>query len=131
MIDGKPCVAVVDDEETVRRSVARLLRSSGLHSEAFASAAEFLAAGPLDQCDCLVLDLHMPAMDGFELHAEIRRRGLRIPVVILTGHDKPEHRAQAMEAGVAAYLVKPVDEQVLLAAIVSAVPGAVWRPEPK
>ena len=127
MIEGRLCVAIVDDEESVRRSVGRLLRSAGMEAATFGSGEELLAAATRGRFDCLVLDLHMPAMNGFELHAELARRGLRIPAVVVTGHDKPEHRAQASQAGVSAYLLKPVDESVLIGAIMAAVPGASGR----
>ena len=117
-------VALVDDEEGVRKALGRLLRSAGIEVAAsFSSGRDFLGAAEGLRLDCLVLDLHMPAMSGLEVHQELVRSGSRLPVVIITGHDKPEYRAQALGAGVAAYLPKPVDAKVLLAAIAAAAAG--------
>lgn len=113
-------VAVVDDEESIRRALQRLLRAAGMDVEAFSGAGEFLLALPHREFDCLVLDLHMPAMGGLQVQEELVRTGTRLPVVIITGHDKPEYRATAQAAGVAAYLPKPIEAGVLLGAIVAA-----------
>src|SRR6476659_10170218 len=104
-------VAVVDDEESVRKAVARLLRAVGMEVETFASGPEFLQAVAARELDCLVLDLHMPLMNGLEVHQELVRRGIPLPVVIVTGHDKPEYREQAIAAGVARYFPKPIDSK--------------------
>jgi FixJ family two-component response regulator len=115
------CIAVVDNDDGVRRAIARLLGSAGMDAVAFASGRAFLEATVPERFDCLVLDLHMPDMTGFELHGKLVSQGLRVPVVIVTGHDTPEYRASAAAAGVAAYLPKPVEARVLLGAITKAV----------
>jgi two-component system response regulator FixJ len=120
-------IAVVDDEDCVRKAVGRLLRSAGMEVESFASGRDFLRVVGTRQVDCLILDLHMPLMNGFEVHEDLVRRGIRLPVVIITGHDKPEYRACALAAGMAAYLPKPIDDQVLLGAITAAVPRVSGR----
>lgn len=113
----KAQVAVLDDEEPVRRALERLLRSAGLGVDVFATGEDFFArAGSLDP-DCLILDLHMPGMTGFDVQARLIALHSSIPVVIITGHDTPEARARVDVAGAAAYLQKPVDEQALLDAI--------------
>ena len=114
-------IAVVDDEESVRKAVARLLRAVGMEVETFASGREFLQAVDARELDCVVLDLHMPLMTGFEVHQDLVRRGIPLPVVIITGHDKSEHRAEALAAGISAYLPKPFDAQALVEAISAAV----------
>lgn len=113
-------VAIVDDEDSVRRSVERLLRSAGMEVETFPSGREFLQALGDSRPDFLVLDLHMPAMNGFEVCEELQRTGLKVPVAIITGHDKPEYRARAVAAGVAAYLPKPIDDKELIGVISAA-----------
>src|SRR5262249_13434445 len=120
MGDAKVRVAIVDDEDSVRRSVERLLRSAGMDVRTFASGKEFLLALRESRPDFLVLDLHMPAMTGFEVCEELERSGFHFPVAIITGHDKPEYRARALAAGVTAYLQKPIDDKVLIGAIVAA-----------
>ena len=114
-------MAIVDDEESVRRALDRLMRSAGLDVETFPSGAEFLQSLESHTPDCVVLDLHMPRVNGFEVQARLRESGSRLPVVVITGHDTDETRERVMKAGVAAYLLKPVDEQVLLDTISAAV----------
>ena len=113
-------VAVVDDEESVRKALARLLRAAGLEVETYASGADFLAAVRGFRPDCVLIDLHMPCVGGFEVHESLASEGLAIPVIVVTGQDKPEYRDRARELGVAAYLCKPVQGSVLLDAILAA-----------
>jgi len=119
-----PYVAVVDDEETVRKALRRLLRASGLQAEGYASGQEFLAAAALRQPDCVVLDLHMTGMSGLQLLRRLQAAAQRPPVVVITAHDEPETRAQCLAAGAAAYLRKPLDERLLLNAISAALGAA-------
>jgi FixJ family two-component response regulator len=114
-------VAVVDDDEAVRRALSRLIRSLGFEAEAFASGEAFLAALASRTPDCVVLDLHMPKVSGFEVQARMAESGLRIPVIVITGHDSPETRARALGGGAAAYLCKPLDGLALREAIHTAV----------
>jgi FixJ family two-component response regulator len=121
MCSANLCIAVADDEESVRRAIARLLRSAGMDAVTFGSGREFLEAARTRSFDCLILDLHMPEMNGFEVQERIVREGIGVPVVIVTGHDTPEYHATALAAGVAAYLPKPVEARLLLDAISAAV----------
>jgi FixJ family two-component response regulator len=114
-------VAVVDDEEAVRIALRRLLRSASLDVETFSSGAEFLESMKGHQPDCVVLDLHMPQLGGFAVQAWLAEAGIRLPTVVITGHDTDEARARALSGGAAAYLRKPVDDQTLLDAINKAV----------
>jgi FixJ family two-component response regulator len=114
-------IAIVDDEESVRVAMKRLMRSAGLNVETFPSGVEFLAALQTHRPDCVVLDLHMPLITGFEVQSHLAKRQPRVPVVVITGHDTPEARARALEGGAAAYLLKPVDDCMLLDAITAAV----------
>ena len=87
----------------------------------FSSGAEFLASVDAQVPDCLVLDLHMPEMNGFEVQTRLAKTRPRVPVVVITGHDMPEARERVISAGAAAYLRKPVDGQALLDTIASAI----------
>jgi FixJ family two-component response regulator len=114
----------VDDEACVRLALHRLIRSAGLEAETFPSGAEFLESMQTQQPDCIVLDVHMPEINGFEVQAQLAKSGARVPVVIITGHDTPETRVRVMEGGAAAYLLKPVDDRMLLDAITVAIADA-------
>jgi len=115
-----PFIAVVDDEEPVRTALMRLMRSAGLSVEAFGSGAEFLQSLETRLPDCVVLDLHMPDMDGFNVQARLARKWAALPVIIVTGHDLPRARERAMAAGASAFLRKPVHDRILLDAISAA-----------
>jgi len=111
----RPLIAIVDDEEPIRKALTRLLRSAGLDVESFPSGSEFLKSLPTRQPDCVVLDLHMPVVSGFDVQADLAKSGM--PVVIITGHDSDETRTRALAGRPAAYLRKPVNDQILLDAI--------------
>ena len=117
-------VAVVDDDEPVRRALARLIRSLGFEAEVFSSGEDFLAALPTRRPDCVVLDLNMPGVDGFGVQARMAESRMRVPVIVITGHDSPEARARALGLGAATYLRKPLDADVLREAIREAVLGS-------
>jgi FixJ family two-component response regulator len=112
-----PVVAIVDDEDSVRRALERLLRSAGIDPEVFSSGENFLASLGGRRPDCVVLDLHMPGVTGFDVQARLNASGLRIPVIIITGHDSAESRDRVSALGACAYLRKPVGAKVLLEAI--------------
>ncbi|MEQ8232303.1 MAG: response regulator [Gammaproteobacteria bacterium] len=118
-------MAVVDDEASVRKAMSRLIRSAGMAVETYASGTEFLASLGDHQPGCVVLDLHMPRLDGFDVYEQLAGSGLGIPVILITGHDTPETRARSTAVGMTAYFRKPVDDQALLDAIVCCTrPGA-------
>ncbi|MFO0826692.1 MAG: response regulator [Phycisphaerales bacterium] len=123
-------IAIVDDEEAVRRALARLLRSAGLDVATFATGAEFLISLGTTRPDCLVLDLHMPQLGGLEVQSRVAENAHRVPVVIITGDDTPEAHGRALAGGAAAYLRKPVDGQSLLNAIANAIASASDGAEP-
>ena len=116
-----PLIAVVDDEESVRKALHRLLRSAGFAVETFPSGADFLLSIKDHEPACVVLDLHMPQVNGFEVQAALTNSGGRVPVVIVTGHDTPQARARVMACGAKGYLRKPVDDLMLIAAIQAAI----------
>jgi FixJ family two-component response regulator len=118
-------VAVVDDEDSVRRAVARLIRSAGMDADVFESGEAFLAAVSLRDPDCVVLDLHMPGISGFEVQMRLLSSGLRLPVIAITGNDSPEAEERALGGGALAYLRKPIDKGTLIASIFAAVRGSV------
>ncbi len=111
---------VLDDDESVRRSLSRLLRAAGFRCETFASAKELLGRDDRKSCPCLVLDVRMPGMDGLELQQTLITSGNSIPVVFITAHDDPDTERQAMQSGAVAFLHKPFDDQTLLDAVAAA-----------
>lgn len=123
-----PLVVVVDDEECVCRAFRRLLRSAGFEVETFDSGSAFLQSLEGKLPDCLVLDLHMPRMTGFDVQARLAEIGGRVPVVVVTGHDTPQNRQRALDGGAAVYLRKPTDDQALLDAVSAAI-GGTGSPE--
>jgi FixJ family two-component response regulator len=116
-------VAIVDDDVSIRRSVANLLSSLGFQAQSFASAAEFLLSPYWENTGCLVLDLRMPAMGGLELLADLASRGRRIPAVILTAHGDDDARDRAKRAGAIAFIDKPFRIGALIEAVRSALCG--------
>ena len=124
-----PFIAVVDDEEPIRKALKRLLRAAGLEAEAYASGQEFLEGAAKRPPDCVLLDLHMPSMSGEQVLRQIRRMAASPPVVVITAHDSPETSEQCFAAGAVAYLRKPLDDRLLLNAISAALrkPAATRR----
>jgi FixJ family two-component response regulator len=122
MVKPRHKIAVVDDDGSVRRALQRLLRASDLDADTFASAQDFLNS--LQQAtlpDCLVIDLQMPGTNGLDLQRLVVRAGLRLPVVVITGHDQPGMKARCLAAGARAYLRKPLEAKALLRAIETAI----------
>jgi FixJ family two-component response regulator len=113
----RPLVAVVDDEESIRKSLRRLFMAADLDAVVYASGQEFLDSLRGRQPDCLVLDLQMPGLTGLEVQRTLTGVGVRFPTIIITAHDEPETRARCLTAGVAAYLCKPLHDEMLLEAI--------------
>jgi FixJ family two-component response regulator len=112
-----PAIAVVDDDESIRRAIYRLLRSDGLAAATFASAHEFLEAHRRQNFACVVLDVYMGRMSGLDLADRLASEGQCLPIVLITAHDDERIRERAQRVGVSAYLRKPVDAQVLLDAV--------------
>ena len=121
-----PTVAVVDDEQPVRRALQRLLRASGFDVRLFATGADFMAH--MEGVDCVILDLHLPGMSGFEVQEALAARGADVPVVVLTGNDTPANRARSLANGARAYLSKPVDDETLLHALRTLSSPSATRP---
>jgi FixJ family two-component response regulator len=115
-----PLVAVVDDDEPICRALQRLIRAAGLDAVTYSSGSEFLVSLKARRPDCIVLDVHMPQVTGLELQVLVSQMRPPVPVIMMTGRDTAETRQTVMDAGAVAYLCKPVDEGVLLAAVAEA-----------
>jgi len=110
-------IAIVDDDPSVRRSPRRLVESAGYRVQTFATASEFLAFLAGSGTACLVLDVHLDGMSGFELQERLAADGVQVPVIFITVHDAPATRARIERSGAAAHLWKPFDDTALLDAI--------------
>jgi FixJ family two-component response regulator len=111
-------ISVVDDDESLRNSLANLIRSLGFRAQAFPSAEAFLAAGESRDTACVVLDVRMPGMSGFELQRHLADARWRVPVIFLTAHaEDGGARSRALEAGAVAFLYKPCREEDVIRAL--------------
>lgn len=118
-------IVVVEDDDSSRQAYERVLCAAGFRAEAFASAETLLESGAVSRAACLVLDIHLPGLSGFELRRELARAGrVQPPVIFITGHDHAAARAQAEALGAAAYLTKPFAGRALVAAVARAVGAA-------
>jgi FixJ family two-component response regulator len=113
-------IAVLDDEDSVRNAVVRVLRAAGFSARGFVSGDQFLKSWHFDRPDCLVLDLQMPDMSGAEVQRALKVAGAKFPVVIITASDAPEAREESMRLGAVACLAKPLDVEALLQAVTPA-----------
>jgi FixJ family two-component response regulator len=116
-------VYVIDDDESVREAIGALLRSAGLRTQSFASAAEFLAWTPHAGPACLVLDVRLPGLSGLDLQQALGSAGVNIPIIFITGYGDIPMSVKAMKAGAVEFLVKPFAEQELLDAVRRALEG--------
>ncbi|MEN3362847.1 MAG: hypothetical protein V7606_121 [Burkholderiales bacterium] len=112
-----PVVSVVDDDASVRKSLSRLIRAAGWDAETYSSAAEFMESKPSPGAACILLDIQMPGLTGPQLQEWLAGKGIPLPVVFLTGHGDIPTSVQAMKRGAVDFLLKPVDDEVLLEAI--------------
>jgi len=121
MSEPKAIVFIVDDDESVRKSLGRLIRSAGLGVETFASAQQFLASPRPDVPSCLVLDVKLPGLSGLDLQKRMAEVNIEIPIVFITGHGDIPTSVRAMKAGAVEFLTKPFRDQDLLDAIQQAI----------
>lgn len=121
MTSDSATVFIVDDDQSVRTALARLMRSAGLHAETFASAKEFLEREHPDGPGCMVLDLSMPGSTGLDLQQDMAAAEIDLPIVFLTGHGNVPSSVKALKSGAVDFLEKPVDEDRLLSAIQDAI----------
>jgi len=127
MAETPPWIAVVDDDPAVLRALSRLLRSRAFRVQTFESGQDFLAALPHGLPECLIVDLQMPGMSGLELQQHLARNGILIPTIMITAHGEAALRGRHEEAGLVAFLLKPLQENSLFAAInkaIGASPGS-------
>ena len=117
MTDESSVVYIVDDDPSMRKFLRRLVSLSGLQSETFTSAEEFLRSVHPDTPGCLLLDVKMPGLSGLDLQRELSRAGLHMPIIFMTGHGDIPMSVQAMKAGAVSFLTKPLQNQELLDAI--------------
>lgn len=110
-------VYIVDDDDSVRRNLSRLMRSASLPARAFASTEEFLAAADSLEPGCLLLDMTLPGQSGHQLQAELSRRHLCLAAIVVSARDDADTRNLARQLGARYFFRKPVDDQALLDAI--------------
>ena len=114
-------IAIIDDEQSLCRSMGRLLRAAGFNAVTFESAEEFLADEVHASFDCIVLDIQLAGISGLELHQRLVETHIETPVIFITAHDAPEVRTQAESAGCSGYFRKTDSGSAVLAAIEQAV----------
>ena len=124
MANTPPLVAIVDDDDAVRVSLRRLCSAYGLTPRTFATVYQLLDSIDDRRPDCLILDAQMPELGAIEAQEHLRARGISIPAIIITGRDDEELRMRAVSSGASAFLCKPIDAEVLMAAIDGAINGA-------
>jgi FixJ family two-component response regulator len=117
MAQASPWIAIVDDDPSVLKALARLLRARAFEARTYTSARDFLAALPEGLPDCLIVDLQMPEMTGLELQRHLTRSGVQIPTIVITAHNEAGARERCESAGASAFLSKPLQDTSLLAAI--------------
>jgi FixJ family two-component response regulator len=116
-------VYVIDDDESVRRALERLLRSADLHAETFSSADEFLNSPKQKKNACILIDIRIPGSTSFDLQQKLTAFDMRIPVIVISASDDAQIRERARELGAVSFFRKPVDDQALLDAIWWAILG--------
>jgi FixJ family two-component response regulator len=110
-------VAVVDDDESFRGALQRLLKSAGFPVRSFASAEDFLKSGQQHDTGCLITDIRMPGMSGLNLQAKLNADHCPIPTIFITAHGDEKMRLQAMRGGAVKFLAKPFDDGILLESV--------------
>jgi FixJ family two-component response regulator len=116
-MSASPLIHVVDDDESFRPALLRLLGAAGFEAKGYASTGDFLLNPLPDRPGCVLLDVRMPGPSGLELQAALQRQGIALPVVFLTGHADVSSSVRAMKAGAVDFLTKPVKRETLLEAL--------------
>lgn len=114
MLNTQPKIYIVDDDESVRKALGRLMKSAGYSAEAFSSAQGFLDSVSPQTKGILILDIRMPEMDGFELQKKLKALDSRLEIIFITAHAEAGDRRQAFEAGAKGFLDKPFSNELLL-----------------
>jgi FixJ family two-component response regulator len=121
MVAARPLIAVVDDEESVRRALARMLGASQFDVDVFASGQEFLDSLRARLPDCLILDYQMPGLTGRDVQRQLTNAQNQVPIIVVTAHDLPALREQCLADGAVAYLAKPLQRERLVGLIHDAI----------
>lgn len=116
----RPVISIVDDDPSVREGTMDLLKSMGFIAETFQSAVDFLESNRLHNTSCLIADVQLPGMTGFELYEHLVGSGTTVPTILITAYPDDKDRARALLAGVSCYLPKPFNENELLVCLMSA-----------
>ena len=119
----EPLISVIDDDESLRAALVRLIRSIGYAARGFGSAEEFLASGVMADCSCVVTDIQMPGMNGIELARAITGQGSTVPVIMITARTVPGLEEDALASGARCFLRKPLDTNVLVKCLEDALKG--------
>ena len=119
-----PLISVVDDDSSILRALRRLIQAAGYTVATFASAPEFLASPMVDGTACLILDIYLQGMSGFDLQERLAVHRPALPIIFITAHDDLTTRERIRQSGVATHLRKPFDERLLLDAIRTALAPA-------
>jgi len=114
MSSGDATIFIIDDDASVRESIKDLVESVGLHAESFATAQEFLSSERRGGPSCLVLDIRLPGISGLDLQRELKKAGVKIPIIFITGHADIPMTVKAMKSGAVEFLTKPFRDQDLL-----------------
>ena len=117
MPETRQTIFIIDDDESVRRALRRLMASVGLKVETFATAEEFLQAPARPAPGCLILDVHLPGLSGLDLQKRLKAEGRSLHIVFITAYGEDQVRELAMRGGAIAFLQKPFEEQALLDAV--------------
>jgi FixJ family two-component response regulator len=112
-----PLISIVDDDDGLRGSLENLIRSTGLRAQGFSSGEAFLASNKMHETACLILDVRMPGMSGFDLQRLIAAANSHVPIIFISAHADDDPRTRALGAGAVAFLYKPFYEEELLNAI--------------
>lgn len=128
---GKPLVAIVDDDQSIRNATRDLLRSAGFSAATFEDAESFLASASRATAACLVADMRMPGMTGLELYEALVADGGGIPTVLITAHPEEMTQSRARKAGITCYLSKPFAPDDLLGCVREALAKSQARAIPK
>jgi FixJ family two-component response regulator len=119
-VPPKPLISIVDDDESVGVAIKGLMRSVGFAAETFQSAADFLASSQLGQTSCLITDLHLGRMSGYEMYQRLVASGMNIPTILITANHDDSIRQRALRDGIICYLIKPFSDNDLLSNVHSA-----------
>jgi FixJ family two-component response regulator len=110
-------ISIVDDDDSLRGSLENLIRSAGFRAQGFSSAEAFLGSNKMQEAACLILDVRMPGMSGFDLQRQLAAVASHLPIIFVSAHADDDPQAQALAAGAVAFLYKPFYEEELLNAI--------------